>query len=87
MGATTAAPSPLRSWRGRSRGSDWCGTAKRAGQSAAIASGVEAARAPWIATLDGDGQNDPADILPMLELVRTSSDPPSSAPPPLRPSA
>src|SRR6185503_39615 len=35
---------------------------RRAGQSAAIASGVRAARAPWIATLDGDGQNDPADI-------------------------
>ena len=32
------------------------------GQSAAIATGVRAARAPWIATLDGDGQNDPADI-------------------------
>ncbi|MGG5887962.1 glycosyltransferase family 2 protein [Falsiroseomonas sp. HC035] len=32
------------------------------GQSAGIVSGVLAARAPWIATLDGDGQNDPADI-------------------------
>jgi dolichol-phosphate mannosyltransferase len=34
----------------------------RSGQSAAVASGVRAARGPWIATLDGDGQNDPADI-------------------------
>ncbi len=32
------------------------------GQSQAVASGVKAARAPFIATLDGDGQNDPADI-------------------------
>jgi dolichol-phosphate mannosyltransferase len=32
------------------------------GQSAAIISGVKAARGVWIATLDGDGQNDPADI-------------------------
>lgn len=32
------------------------------GQSAAIATGVKAARGEWIATLDGDGQNDPADI-------------------------
>jgi dolichol-phosphate mannosyltransferase len=32
------------------------------GQSAAIVSGVLAARGAWIATLDGDGQNDPADI-------------------------
>jgi dolichol-phosphate mannosyltransferase len=32
------------------------------GQSAAIRTGVAAARGAWIATLDGDGQNDPADI-------------------------
>jgi dolichol-phosphate mannosyltransferase len=57
---------------------------ERAGQSAAIASGVEAARAPWIATLDGDGQNDPADILPMLDMVRASS---PTARPPDRPTA
>ena len=41
----------------------------RSGQSAAVASGVRAARAPWIATLDGDGQNDPADI-PKLIATR-----------------
>jgi dolichol-phosphate mannosyltransferase len=34
----------------------------RSGQSTAVRTGVKAARAPWIATLDGDGQNDPADI-------------------------
>jgi len=34
----------------------------RRGQSAAIRSGVIAAAAPVIAVLDGDGQNDPADI-------------------------
>lgn len=32
------------------------------GQSIAVHSGVKAARAPIIATLDGDGQNDPADL-------------------------
>ena len=32
------------------------------GQSAAIRTGVGAARAPIVAVLDGDGQNDPADI-------------------------
>ncbi len=32
------------------------------GQSAAIATGVAMARGDWIVTLDGDGQNDPADI-------------------------
>jgi len=34
----------------------------RSGQSAAVSTGVRHARAAWIATLDGDGQNDPADI-------------------------
>lgn len=32
------------------------------GQSTALLTGVRAARAPWVVTLDGDGQNDPADI-------------------------
>lgn len=39
---------------------------ERAGQSAAIRTGVRAARGAWIATLDGDGQNDPADIAKLL---------------------
>lgn len=38
------------------------------GQSTAIHTGVKAAQYPWIATLDGDGQNDPADI-PRLYAV------------------
>src|ERR1700676_2581218 len=37
--------------------------ARSCGQSTAIRSGVKAAHGVWIATLDGDGQNDPADIL------------------------
>ncbi len=44
----------------------------RLGQSAAIRNGVRAARGSWIATLDGDGQNDPAD-LPMLLAYRSQS--------------
>ena len=35
--------------------------AKNAGQSRAVRSGIMAARAPIVVTLDGDGQNDPAD--------------------------
>lgn len=38
------------------------------GQSTAIRTGIRAARAPWVATLDGDGQNDPADIPKLLAL-------------------
>ena len=44
-----------------------------AGQSTAVRNGVKAARAPWIATLDGDGQNDPADI-PNLLAQRDAGD-------------
>jgi dolichol-phosphate mannosyltransferase len=51
---------------------------RNCGQSAAIRTGVRAARAPWIATLDGDGQNDPVDI-PKLWRISLSA----SAPPPL----
>ncbi|MCS6947303.1 MAG: glycosyltransferase [Steroidobacteraceae bacterium] len=40
---------------------------QRCGQSRALCSGVAAARAAWVATLDGDGQNDPADIVALLE--------------------
>jgi dolichol-phosphate mannosyltransferase len=42
------------------------------GQSAAIRSGVKAARGSWIATLDGDGQNDPADIPALWRLAQGS---------------
>ena len=40
------------------------------GQSAAIVTGVRAAQGRLIATLDGDGQNDPADIPRLLARIR-----------------
>lgn len=40
------------------------------GQSAALCTGVAAARGHWIATLDGDGQNDPADIPALLAAAQ-----------------
>ncbi|MBT9444573.1 MAG: glycosyltransferase family 2 protein [Hyphomonadaceae bacterium] len=40
-----------------------------AGQSRAIRTGVAAARAPLIGTLDGDGQNDPADLPKLLARI------------------
>lgn len=46
----------------------------QSGQSTAVRSGVKAARASWIATLDGDGQNDPADI-PKLLIARSQAEP------------
>ena len=51
------------------------GHRKNAGQSRAIRSGVLAARAPVVGTLDGDGQNDPAD-LPDLYRMLTRPDAP-----------
>src|SRR5262245_24577618 len=46
--------------------------ARNAGQSAALWTGCQANRAPVIATLDGDLQNDPADFPGMLKLLADS---------------
>ncbi|TBR35918.1 MULTISPECIES: glycosyltransferase [Dyella] len=46
----------------------------RSGQSTAVWNGVRAAKGTWIATLDGDGQNDPADI-PKLLAARDTAGP------------
>ncbi len=45
------------------------------GQSQAVASGVKLARYEWIATLDGDGQNDPADIPALLNTLADPAQP------------
>jgi len=55
-GAALAALAANRPWLRRLRHGQSCG------QSAAVRSGVRAARAPICVTLDGDGQNDPAYI-------------------------
>jgi dolichol-phosphate mannosyltransferase len=44
----------------------------RSGQSAAVHTGARVARAEWVVTLDGDGQNDPADI-PKLLAARNAA--------------
>lgn len=48
------------------------------GQSAALLSGVRAARGEWIVTFDGDGQNDPRDIQQLLE--KRTADSPATEP-------
>ncbi len=45
---------------------------KSCGQSTALITGVASAKAPVIATLDGDGQNDPHDIPGMLDVLQQS---------------
>ncbi len=41
------------------------------GQSTAVHLGVQCARFPWVAVLDGDGQNDPADIPQLIVAARS----------------
>lgn len=43
---------------------------RNAGQSRAVRTGVRAARAEIVVTLDGDGQNDPADIPRLMAIFR-----------------
>lgn len=47
---------------------------RNAGQSRAIRTGVLAARAPIIVTLDGDGQNDPADAPALAMALQAAPD-------------
>lgn len=68
-GSTDATPAALAEAR---QGRPWLRVlrhARSAGQSAAVRSGVAVARAPVIATLDGDGQNDPAYIPALFEAL------------------
>ena len=48
--------------------------AKNTGQSAAMYAGIMAAKGEAIALLDGDLQNDPADVLKLLELINNGAD-------------
>ncbi len=51
--------------------------AERYGQSTALRTGVTHARASLVATLDGDGQNDPGDIPRLLAILETTALDPS----------
>ena len=48
--------------------------AKSCGQSTAVHTGVKNAIYPYIATLDGDGQNDPADIPGLYNVLINKSE-------------
>lgn len=43
--------------------------AARCGKSAALRTGVAAARARWVGTIDGDGENDPDDLVAMARRI------------------
>ncbi len=57
----------LHPWLGRVRHVQSCG------QSAAVRTGVAAARGPLVVTLDGDGQNDPAFIPAMIRALEAGA--------------
>lgn len=48
------------------------------GQSTAIWTAANAAKGRWIITLDGDGQNDPADVPALVEIALASESDPAS---------
>ena len=48
--------------------------ARSCGQSAAIVTGARAARGYWLATIDGDGQNDPADLPALLRRAMAAGE-------------
>jgi dolichol-phosphate mannosyltransferase len=70
-GSTDDSRARLLAWK-RDRAADWLRIVclrRNSGQSGAVLAGVERARAPLIATLDGDLQNDPRDLPAMLAAV------------------
>ena len=50
--------------------------AERCGKSAALVTGMRAARGTWVQTLDGDLQDDPADVLAALQQETRADAPP-----------
>ena len=69
--STDTTPDEIRSLiaSGRYPGLRYLRHDKRSGQSAALRSGILAATSPIIATMDGDGQNDPHDIPALLAAL------------------
>lgn len=68
-GSTDSTATILANLRGSYPGLRQLHHAASGGQSAAIRSGVWAARGTYIATLDGDGQNNPGFIPAMIEIL------------------
>ncbi len=48
--------------------------ARQGGQSSGVVTGVRHARGEWVATIDGDGQNDPADIAVLWAELQRQAD-------------
>jgi dolichol-phosphate mannosyltransferase len=73
-GSTDATPQELAEARERF---DWLTVVRHrtsCGQSTATLSGVRAARADWVVTMDGDGQNPPGEILKLVTARDMAAD-------------
>ena len=69
-GSDDATPQALLALQGGFPGLRVLRHVRNCGQSTSLRTGVRAAHADWILTLDGDGQNDPADIPALVERLR-----------------
>jgi dolichol-phosphate mannosyltransferase len=68
-GSTDATPARLAEAKARFPRLHVLRHAASCGQSTAIWTAANAARGEWIVTLDGDGQNDPADVPALVEMA------------------
>ncbi|MGF1462289.1 MAG: glycosyltransferase family 2 protein [Maricaulaceae bacterium] len=71
--STDATPQALRALKARVPQLRVLCHGRNAGQSRAIRTGAEAARGGLLATLDGDGQNDPADLPRLVSEMMTAA--------------
>lgn len=69
-GSRDATPAVLENALPRFRGLRVLRHKQSCGQSTALYTGIRTAVYPWVATLDGDGQNDPADILHLYHVFQ-----------------
>lgn len=72
-GSTDATPSILRKIHIEDRRHRYISFKTNAGQSAALWAGFREAAGEILATIDGDGQNDPSDIPALVEMVLSGS--------------
>ena len=74
-GSDDATPERLRALRGANAAIRVLRHERRCGKTAALVTGITAARAPWIVTMDGDGQNSAEDVPRLLQLGWEAGEP------------
>ncbi len=74
-GSDDATPEHLRALRARDGAIRLLRHDRRCGKTAALITGISAARAPWIVTMDGDGQDDASEIPRLLDRAWVAGEP------------